>query len=245
MDRLNQELPKPIATEHTATNLEAALSPDEVKLCIRDFHAMGITTLKSAQLDKLILGAPSRYFDQQLLSTRDQEEWYKHYRSESVYLGGRDSYWTPYGVIKKVIRELDLGADDVLYDLGAGYGRMVLYAAITTPAICRGIEIMEERVEVSRAAKGRLQLDNAELIAGDVLEQDFSDGNIFYLFCPFPDSVLVKVKEALQQLANIKPITIVARGTSSECFEVDWLRHVKQVEDGYGDYFPVDIFTSH
>lgn len=61
---------------------------------------------------------------------------------------------------EKALNLLDLGPDDVLFDIGAGDARMLCFAAINTPGLrCVGIEIDE--VYVSRA-RDRIQRSKLE-----------------------------------------------------------------------------------
>jgi len=61
---------------------------------------------------------------------------------------------------EKALTLLDLGPDDVLFDIGAGDARMLCFAATSTPGLrCVGIEIDE--VYVSRA-RFRIQLSKLE-----------------------------------------------------------------------------------
>src|SRR5262245_59750810 len=58
---------------------------------------------------------------------------------------------TPYDIIRQVIAWAALTPDDVFYDLGAGFGRVLLYGALTSDAQFRGIEVVRERVlEINR-----------------------------------------------------------------------------------------------
>ncbi len=114
---------------------------------------------------------------------------------------------------------------DVLYDLGSGFGRVPIYTSLATRAQCKGIEIVPERVAESIAVKNNLGVDNLEFVQGNVLEHDYSDGTIFFLFNPFAHQTLEAVNEKLRQLAQTKKIKIVSLGPSTSFFDrQDWLR---------------------
>lgn len=134
---------------------------------------------------------------------------------------------TPYEFIADFLHALDLGAEDVLYDLGSGYGRIPLYAALTTGCgKCKGIEIVPERVAVSQNAARSLLLLNTEFIQGNVLDCDFSDGTIFFLFNPFTWQTLEKVGEKFKKIASRKSIQIITWGGPSVAYleRQSWLK---------------------
>jgi SAM-dependent methyltransferase len=97
-----------------------------------------------------------------------------------------------------------LHADDVFVDLGSGLGEVVLYIAGT----CRirkavGIELDPELVRIARKSLHKMQsegriLTPVELIEGDVVDADLSEGTTYFLFNPFGEATLHKV------LANIR-----------------------------------------
>ncbi|MEK7512453.1 MAG: methyltransferase domain-containing protein [Patescibacteria group bacterium] len=135
---------------------------------------------------------------------------------------------TPYEYIRDFLKELNLKGDDVLYDLGCGYGRIPLYGAMTTPGKYKGIEIVPERVEEANTIKNKFELDNVEFRQGNVLEQDYSDGSVFFLFNPFCLSTLEQVIEKLREIARNKRIRIVSYGPCNDFFyRQDWLKPIE------------------
>lgn len=136
---------------------------------------------------------------------------------------------TPYELIRTFLRDLKLSSDDVLYDLGCGYGRIPLYGAMVTPAQYRGIEIVPERVAEATAIKENLTLENVDFRQGNVLDQDFSDGSVFFLFNPFTTETLEQVGEKLETLSKTKKIRVVSLGPSVSYFrsQVTWLQPVE------------------
>ncbi len=141
-------------------------------------------------------------------------ELYSRHGREQVFYQG-----TPYDLIRDFLKELHLTEEDTLYDLGCGYGRIPLYGAMTTPATFKGIEIISERVADANALKERFKLDNVLFQEGNVLEQDYSDGTVFFLFNPFEMSTLERVNEQLQKIAKTKKIRVVSVGPSTRFFK--------------------------
>lgn len=119
---------------------------------------------------------------------------------------------TPYEYARWFLHMLDPLDDDVVYDLGSGYGRVVLYGAIATSAQFKGIEIVPERVDLSREVKQRLAVPNATFVSAPVRECDFSDGTIFFLFNPFLEKTFRQTLDRLEKLAQTKRIRIVCWG---------------------------------
>ena len=89
--------------------------------------------------------------------------------------------------VHKLITHLELGEDDVLYDLGSGVGKMVLQVAMAVPLRkCVGIEMSPSRHQGARAALSRarelglLRARECELVRGDFMEADLSDATVIY-----------------------------------------------------------------
>ena len=106
------------------------------------------------------------------------------------------------------IAHLELVAGDTFYDLGAGLGLPTCVAALTSTAVCRGVEYHAAYVARASAHARRLGLANARFFVGDATTFDFSDGNKFYLFNPFGPTVLRRVAARLSELARRRPIRI-------------------------------------
>lgn len=111
---------------------------------------------------------------------------------------------TPYGRIMEFLDATQPTRDDVVYDLGFGYGRVTKLTAMLTPSKVVGIELLPERVAKAEKAKQKIELANLEYRAGNVLEHDFSDGTLFYLFNPFATPTLKKFIERLKGVAEEK-----------------------------------------
>ncbi|MCX5708519.1 MAG: methyltransferase domain-containing protein [Candidatus Omnitrophica bacterium] len=160
-------------------------------------------------------------------------------REEQVSYQGTD-----YDLIRKMLRssQLKLSPEDVMYDLGSGYGRMAFYAALTQPAKkIVGIEYVPERVQRCRQVQKRLGLANVEFRQERVQDADFQDGTVFYLFNPFSEETLNKVTSKLKELAKRKEIRIIAAGICADYFlQQGWLVEQAEIESSW----PVIIFRS-
>ncbi len=188
--------------------------PEEVRNLLLQLHASE-DKIDSLAIDDLIGIAPEKI--ERNVDMRGLENQYGH--EQYPYQG------TPYELIRQFIKELELSESDVLYDLGCGYGRIPLYGAMTTKAQYRGIEIVPERVVEADEVKNKFGLGNVEFRQGNVLEQNYADGSVFFLFNPFTYETLEKVGEQLQELAKTKKIRVVSLGPSTSYFQSqEWLK---------------------
>ena len=117
---------------------------------------------------------------------------------------------TPYPICRGFFCHTAPTADDLVVDLGCGSGRLVLYGALLTPARLCGIELDRGRFEVASRAVEQLGLSNATILRGDILEQDWSDGTVFYAFRPLPAETEPVVVDRLHELGRRRAITIGA-----------------------------------
>jgi len=190
--------------------------PEEIRNLLAQLHGSD-DQMDSVAIDDLIGIKPEQV--ERDVDMRGLEQQYGH--EQFTYQG------TSYELIRQFLKELNLTDQDVLYDLGCGYGRIPLYGAMTTPGKYRGIEIVPERVVEANTVKDKLKLDNVDFRQGNVLEQDYSDGSVFFLFNPFAIETLEKAGEQLEQLAKTKKIRVVSVGPSTSYFNSQqWLRPV-------------------
>ena len=155
---------------------------------------------------------------------------------------------TPYSYVRHFVHTVQPNEQDIIYDLGCGYGKVVLYLALTTPSLIKGIEIVADRVEKAHQIKERLDLGNAEFIRGNVTEQDFTDGTSFFLFNPFSDHAFWWTLDQLCQIAHDHPITIATWGGGlTEKFGAqDWLEpiHVPAFPEDSTDLHRLKMYRS-
>jgi len=132
---------------------------------------------------------------------------------------------TPYDFIRYFLNKLSLNKTDIVYDLGSGYGRVIIYGALTREAYFKGIEIVPSRTQRIMDVKNKFQIDNLDCQECNILDTDYSDGNIFFLFNPFFYETLQKVGSRLEEIAKRKKIKIITwGGTSNDYFtEQSWL----------------------
>lgn len=90
---------------------------------------------------------------------------------------------TPLSVIKEALSLVHITKEDILYDIGAGDGRCLIYAAQTYGISCVGIEIDQNRAEQARQSVKQAKLEHLITIyCGNALEFDISPATIVFLF---------------------------------------------------------------
>jgi predicted RNA methylase len=152
-----------------------------------------------------------------------------------------------YADIRWIVHALQLTDRDVVYDLGAGYGRFVIYGALVSPATFKGIEIVGERAAHIGRAQARLRLRNVCVVAQNAAAADFTDGTKFYLFSPFFTPTLRAVARKLEACAAKRPITIVAIYHAAVFFSRQrWLKKVTASLAKHSENVPtgLEVFVS-
>ncbi len=123
---------------------------------------------------------------------------------------------------------------EVFYDLGAGTGKGVLYAAFMSDlGKCVGIELIDE---LHGAAQNALARYNAEVrpvlpahkqdqdirfICGDMLAHDFSDGDIVFMHCTcFSPDLMQQITRLCEGLKAGSRVITVSKGLESPHFQL-------------------------
>lgn len=154
----------------------------------------------------------------------------------------------PYAVVRAVLRWAKVDRRDVFYDLGAGHGRTLFYGALTTPARFCGIEIVPQRLAAMNLVRQRLGLDSVAIRGGNVCDEPFEDGTIFFLFNPFFRPSLRRVGERLGGLARHKSLRIATVAIWEPYFATrPWLREDLQpvALDTVARRYGLRLFSSH
>lgn len=130
--------------------------------------------------------------------------------------------YLPAGVaeILAMVREVPLGPDDELVDLGAGLGRVVIVAHLLSGARAHGVELQEPLVRLARERCAALALPSLSFTHGDAAEV-LLDGSVFFLYAPFNGALLVRVVRRLEDVARRRPIVVCA--VDLELHDVPWL----------------------
>ncbi len=131
---------------------------------------------------------------------------------------------TPARIVLNLSRRLQLSHDDVVYDLGAGLGRVAIIMGLVSSAQIKGVEYEPAYVEYARLRAESLNLARTTFINGDARDVDYADGTVFYLYTPFKGSVLQTVLERLRAESQRRRIRVCTYGPGTlEVLPQEWL----------------------
>ena len=98
---------------------------------------------------------------------------------------GKDVVWvpTPDALVKAMLLAVKATKDDLVYDLGAGDGKIAIAAAKEYGAKAVGIEYNPEMAEFARRNVKREGVDNlVNIITGDIFVEDFSKATVVTMY---------------------------------------------------------------
>lgn len=113
---------------------------------------------------------------------------------------------TPWSIVHEMLKLAEVGANDTLYDLGSGDGRLVTTAAKRHGARGVGIELDPALVEMAQGiAVGEGVQARVKFVAGDLFEQDVSAASVvtLYLLPRYVTRLVPKLRAELAPGARI------------------------------------------
>ncbi len=120
---------------------------------------------------------------------------------------GKDVMWipTPDTLVTKMLEMAQLSSSDLLYDLGAGDGKIPIEAARRYGATAVGIEYNPEMAQFAREnVKNAGVQSKVTIVTGDIFEENFSHADVLTLY--LLESINVKLKP---QILAMRPGTRV------------------------------------
>ena len=123
--------------------------------------------------------------------------------------------------VVRMLLEVPVVVEDVVIDLGAGLGKVVLLTRLLTGATARGIELQPALVERARAAAARRRVD-VTFLREDVRQAELGDGTVFFMYLPFTGPALKEVLLRLEAVASRRAIVVCALGLELDR-EAPWL----------------------
>lgn len=138
-------------------------------------------------------------------------------------------------------------AEDVVFDLGSGSGKVALTVAGSANTRVKGVEVVPAHVQKAAATGKALGLDNLSFSEADVRDVDLSSGSIFYLYHPFRGPVASDVALILGQLAREKDICLYVAGPAwgfQEYFQREVDRGALHVRERRGSFDEVTVLDS-
>jgi len=113
---------------------------------------------------------------------------------------------TPLEVAKKMLDLSQIKAEETLYDLGCGDGRLIILAAKEIGASATGIELREDLIERAKTEVKRLNLEGkVSIIHGNFFDVSISTANVVTLY--LTSSANERLRPKLE--AELKPGTRV------------------------------------
>jgi SAM-dependent methyltransferase len=103
----------------------------------------------------------------------------------SVGQEGKDVIWVPTSdeLVKKMLDTAKVTANDLVYDLGSGDGKIPIAAARDFGARAYGIEYNPEMAALARRNAARAGVaDKVTIITGDIFKEDFSKATVVTLY---------------------------------------------------------------
>jgi protein-L-isoaspartate O-methyltransferase len=110
-------------------------------------------------------------------------------------------YPTPLTIVDKMLQMGGLRANEKMFDLGSGDGRIVIMAAQKYHAESAGVEMDEDLVKQSSAKIRSLGLKKARIIRGDIMKEDYSSADLItvYLLPVSNDKLRPKLEKELKK----------------------------------------------
>ena len=112
---------------------------------------------------------------------KPEQETYKPISGQA----GKDVIWvpTPDALVKAMLLAVKVTKDDLVYDLGAGDGKIPIAAAKEYGATAVGIEYNAEMAEFARRNVKREGVDNlVNIVTGDIFVEDFSKATVVTMY---------------------------------------------------------------
>jgi hypothetical protein len=146
---------------------------------------------------------------------------------------------TPMVVVDKMLELGQVDADDLLFDLGCGDGRLVITAARKFGTRGVGIDIDPQRIKESNRSAGEAGVDAlVEFRLQDVMKADFSAATVVVLY------LLPESNEILRPLleAQLKPGTpVISHNYSIPGWEKNEINYVT-LQDGTGQDHTIYVY---
>lgn len=115
---------------------------------------------------------------------------------------GKDVIWvpTPDEVVERMLRLAQTTSNDLVYDLGAGDGKIAIMAAQKFGARSVGVEFNPDMAALGQRNAERAGVAaRAKIIRGDIFETNFKDANVVTLF--LLPSLNIKLRPTLLEMA--------------------------------------------
>lgn len=140
----------------------------------------------------------------------------------------RGNEGTGYLALRQIAARSRLSPDEVIFDVGCGFGRVICYLARRPVARCVGIELREDLASVARVNSERLRgrRSEIEVRTGDAMRQDYSSATAIYLYNPFDAATMKSVLAKIEVDRQGRPTRFIyVNPAAREAFDrALWLR---------------------
>ena len=139
------------------------------------------TTIRLACLALAVLTASAWAQTATIVPSDFGDEFYRPRSGQA----GKDVVWvpTPDALVTRMLQAAKVTDKDVVYDLGAGDGKIPIAAARDFKARAVGIEYNPEMAALARRNSDRAGVaDRVKIITGDIFEQNFSEATVVTLY---------------------------------------------------------------
>lgn len=134
---------------------------------------------------------------------------------------------SPQKVVDRMLEMAGVKANETLYDLGCGDGRILFTAAQKYRAKAVGVEIDAKLVESTREAASKLSLGNrVRVVQGDLLDADLSDADVvtLYLLTQGNEKLRPRLEKMLHPGARVVSYDYAVPG-----WKAKWVERVEDV----------------
>jgi SAM-dependent methyltransferase len=122
----------------------------------------------------------------------------------SGFIWGAGYFPTSRSEIDSVAKLLNLSADSKFYDLGSGYGRLIIAISERYGASCVGVEIDPIKCWWTRLVVKRKKLDSpVKVVYSNFLNVDLSEANSVFIFLSGEGGIMEKVRKKVH--SEMKP----------------------------------------
>ena len=118
----------------------------------------------------------------------------------SGFIWGAGYYPTSKNEIDAVGRLLDLNENSVFFDLGSGYGRMIIAVAEQIGLKCIGIEVDPIKCWWTRRSIKRKKLEGkVQVLKANFLKEDLSNADAIFIFLSGEGKIMERLKAKIQK----------------------------------------------
>lgn len=124
------------------------------------------------------------------------KEFLKDRGEKNVYTYGE----TPLTTLEKIVKECNIGSQDVFYELGSGRGRSCFWIKYFVKCRVVGVEYVPDFVKIASKAGRLYEVDDVKFVYRDILDADISDATVIYFYgtsseTPFIMNLIEKLKK--------------------------------------------------